>query len=109
MKANGPSLHVVVWKDAWSAGIEVLTIKDASERHKPSIMQTIGWITQSDSEGITIFNERCVDKGEECYRGHSFIPRELVKSETPFKLQTPRKPKHEKTPPAAHLHPDDGI
>jgi hypothetical protein len=84
-------LKVVVWDDAWSAGIEVMTMKEAKERHKASIMQTIGWVVESNDEGITLFNERCMDKGEECYRGHSFIPRVLVKSETPFKLATPRK------------------
>lgn len=94
-----PQLKVVVWKDAWSAGIEVLTIKEAKERHRASIMQTIGWVVESDDEGITIFNERCMDHGEECYRGHSFIPRVLVKSETPFTLKTPRK-KHAKVPPS---------
>lgn len=88
-----PYLAVVVWDDAWSAGIEVLNQKDVEEKHRPSVMQTLGWILKEDDLGISIANERCLDKGDECYRGHTFIVRSLVKSVTPFKLSTPRKPK----------------
>lgn len=91
-------LAVVVWDDAWSAGIEVLTVREVQERHKPSVMQTLGWVLVDDEQGISIANERCADKGEECYRGHTMIPRSLIKSVTPFKLSVPRKV-HEKVRP----------
>lgn len=91
-----PYLGVVVWDDAWSKGIELMTLKDIAENHHPSVMQTLGWVCQDDSKGIWIANERCMDKGDECYRGHTFIPRQLIKSATPFKLTTPRKPRHAK-------------
>jgi hypothetical protein len=90
-KANHPVLKLVVWDDAWSSGIDVLTEKEMLEKHHPSIMQTLGWVVYSDAAGVSIANERCMDKGDECYRGHTFIPRSLIKSETPFKLTTPRR------------------
>lgn len=109
MKAEvHPLLSVVIWDDAWSSGIEILTLKEVEEKHHPSIMQTLGWVLQDDDRGISIANERCMDKGDECYRGHTFIPRSLIKSVTPFKLSpAKRAPRHAKTatppdaPPAA--------
>lgn len=109
MSDKGPLLHVVVWDDAWSAGIELLTLKEIEEKHRPSVMQTLGWMLKSDSTGVWIASERCLDKGEECYRGHTFIPRQLIKSVTPFKLSTPKKVKaHAKAPPDSPASPDNG-
>lgn len=101
-----PFLAVVVWNDAWSAGITVMTTQEIKEKHRPSVMQTLGWVIISDDQGVSLANERCLDQGEECYRGHTFIPSCLVKSVTPFKLTTrKRKPK-----PAAQcaMEPHDG-
>jgi hypothetical protein len=94
-----PFLAVIVWDDAWSAGIEILTAKEVQEKHQPSVMQTLGWVLVDDPAGLSIANERCLDKGDECYRGHTFVPKSLIKSVTPFKLSTPRKSKREKDPP----------
>jgi hypothetical protein len=94
-----PTLAVVVWDDAWCAGIELLTVKEVEEKHHPSVMQTLGWLLKDDPSGVWIANERCMDKGDDTYRGHTFIPRSLIKSVTAFKLSTPRKPRHAKSNP----------
>lgn len=93
-------LSVVVWDDAYSDALASLTIQDAHLSHRPTVMQTIGWLLVSDDAGISIFNERCLDVGEETYRGKTFIPRSLVRSVTPFKLSTPRARKPAKEPPS---------
>lgn len=100
MLVEHPVLAVIVWDDAWSAGIEVLTIKEIEEKHKPSVMQSLGWVIKTDAAGVWISSERCMDKGDECYRGHTFIPRSLIKSVTPFKLAptTKRKPREKVAP-----------
>lgn len=99
MSADHPQLCVVVWDDAWSSGIEVLTVKEIEEKHHPSVMQTLGWVIKSDEKGVSIANERCMDAGDECYRGHTFIPKQLIKSITPFKLASPRRTRRAKKPP----------
>jgi hypothetical protein len=108
MKAEGtPTLAVVVWDDAWSGGNDLITLKEVEEKHRPSVMQTLGWVLRNNDEGIFIANERCLDLGAECYRGSTFIPRLMIKSVTPFKLSTPRKPRHEKVSPDPVAEPAD--
>jgi hypothetical protein len=109
MKAEGhPTLAVVVWDDAWSGGNDLITLKDVEEKHRPSVMQTLGWVLKDDPAGVFVANERCMDLGDECYRGSTFIPRSLIRSVTPFKLQTPRKtrPANEKVPAEPPGSPD---
>jgi hypothetical protein len=98
-KAEGhPTLAVVVWDDAWSGGNDLITLKDVEEKHRPSVMQTLGWVLKEDFTGVFVANERCMDLGDECYRGSTFIPRSLIKSVTPFKLSVPRRKRHEEVP-----------
>lgn len=88
-----PQLHVVVWDDAQTGSIASVSVKDIDTIHRAAVMQTLGWVLRSDEAGISIANERCLDAGDETYRGHTFIPRSLVKSETPFNLTRPRRHK----------------
>lgn len=88
-----PQLAVVVWEDAWADGGDSVTILDAHEKHRATIMQTLGWVLADDEKGVSLFNERCLDKGEETYRSRTFIPRSLIRSNTPMNLTAPRKKK----------------
>lgn len=93
-----PVLAIVIWLDAWAESGDATSVLDVHEKHRATIMQTIGWILQDDDAGISIFNERCLDEGEEVYRSRTFIPRLMVRSTTPVNLSRPRKPR-EKVPP----------
>jgi hypothetical protein len=84
-----PVLVLCVWDDAWGDAHESVTITDADLRHKATVMQTVGWLLRDDEKGVSLFNERCLDQGEESYRGRTFIPRAMVKSVTP--VVKPRK------------------
>lgn len=85
-----PSLCVVVWDDAQSNSVSSVTIKAIDEVHKPAVMQTLGWLLKEDEGGVSVANERCLDQGDETYRGHTFIPRKMIISVTPFTLARPR-------------------
>lgn len=98
MTNEHPQFAVVVWEDAWCDSTEAVTLKDASEKHRPATFQTTGWLLVSDEKGISIANERCLDKGEESYRGRTFIPRPLVRSTTLTNLSPKRKARHAKNP-----------
>lgn len=88
-----PTFAVVVWDDAWGDSTDATTTHHAAERHMPTVMQTVGWVLVDDLKGVSIFNERCLDKGEETYRGRTFIPRAMIRSVTPMNLTRPRKKK----------------
>lgn len=96
-----PTTHlpfvVVVWDDAHSSAVIPVTVKDIGLEHRASVFQTVGWLLQDDTVGVSIANERCLDQGDETYRGHTFIPRSLIRSINHFNLTRPRKPK-EPTP-----------
>lgn len=102
---GAPDYAVVIWDDAWSDAVASTTVKDAKELHRASRFETRGWLLVDDSEGISIFPERCLDNGDEIYRGRTFIPRSLVKAVTIVKLSSPRKPKSEKVPPRSDSPP----
>jgi hypothetical protein len=99
-----PYLAVVTWDDAWSAGIELLTAKDIDEKHKPAVMETLGWVIKEDIAGVWVSSERCLDPGETSFRGHTFIPRSLITTIRPFKLTVPRK-KAVRVPPTPDYPP----
>lgn len=88
-----PQLVIVVWDDAWADGTDSIGEADYDAKHRPTVMQTIGWLLRDDDKGVSVFNERCLDKGEEVYRSRTFIPRAMIKSCTPFSLTKPRKKK----------------
>ena len=85
------------WKDAWADAVEGVTLKDVADKHRPTIMETYGWLLYEDDEGISIAAERCLDRGEDYYRGRSFIPKVLIQSITPVKLTKPRTPRAKKS------------
>lgn len=80
-----------IWEDAWADATDSIGERDHDSKHKSTIMETMGWLLKDDDAGVSIFNERCLDKGEELYRSRTFIPRSLIKSVTNLKLVKPRK------------------
>jgi hypothetical protein len=91
-----PYLAELVWDDAHGSAIDYITLADAHMKHCPIVMQTVGWVLIDDDKGVSIANERCLEDGEECYRGRTFVLRSMVRSLTPF--NKPRKSR--KQPPA---------
>jgi hypothetical protein len=84
----------VVWDDAWGDAHDSATLEDAHMKHRPTVMQTVGWLVIDNEKGVSVFNERCLDQGEESYRGRTFIPRQMLKSITP--VIKPRQPRRKK-------------
>ena len=101
---SGPVLVEVVWDDAYSSGLDNVTVKE--HRHSSTVMQTCGWCLRDDDKGVSVANERCLDDGDESYRGHTFIPRLLIRSVTPIiKTRAKRKvkPNTDEVAKQAHL------
>lgn len=67
-------LIAVIWEDARSSSTDTYSDKDLP--HEPILICTIGWEARSDERGISVVNEYC---GNADYRGHTFVPRALVK------------------------------
>lgn len=89
-----PELVSVVWDDAHASAGEQFTVKSLDDVHKPTKMETTGWLLRDDEVGVTVANERCLDEGDDTYRGRTFVPRALVKEVKPvLKQRKPRKPK----------------
>lgn len=93
-----PAFVVVRWKDAWVDGSEIVGVNDPDPKHKATLMETAGWLLQDTPEGVSLFNERCVDPGSDIYRSRTMIPRELILSVTPFTLTKPRAKRVPKPP-----------
>ena len=89
---------VVRWNDAQSSATKVYTENDPSY-HAPVIMETLGWLMRDDETGVSIMNEVFAEDGTKNYRGHTFVPRALVISVTPYRVPKLRR-LH------AHRHPD---
>lgn len=68
------SLVAVIWEDARSSSTDVYTATDLP--HEPILICTVGWEIRNDERGISVVNEYC---GDLDYRGHTFVPRALVK------------------------------
>jgi hypothetical protein len=86
-----PTLVLIVWEDAHSQGIELVTKDDLA--HRPEVMQTVGWVIKESDNGKSIASERCSDAGVDYYRGHTFIPKSLIRSVTPLNVSRPRRKK----------------
>lgn len=95
---SSPAFVSCIWADVWADAVESVTLKDAADKHRPMMMETYGWLLYEDSEGISIAAERCLDKGDESYRGRSFILKVLIKTITPVQLTKPRQRRAKKTP-----------
>lgn len=82
---------VVVWDDAHGDAQKVVGEDDLP--HKPVVMKTIGWLLKDDEVGVSVANEEFQEDGKDYFRGHSFIPRKMIRSVTPFNLSKRRKHK----------------
>lgn len=89
-----PSFVTCIWKDAWVEAEAGVSLKDAVDKHRPTIMETRGWLLYEDVEGISIAAERCLDANEDYYRGRSYIPKVLIQDLYPLKIIKPRGQKH---------------
>lgn len=87
----------VIWDDAHADASESLTRDDVLLKHRAAVFQTVGWLLREDEKGISVANERCMDEGDEVYRGRTFVPKSLIRSIVP--LIKPRKPKKVDKPP----------
>lgn len=95
-----PPYIICIWDDCWGDSTTGVTLKDVDDTHKPTQMETRGWLLKEDDKGISIAAERCLDPGQETYyRGRSFILKANIKSTTAVKLSRPRRPKPEPIPP----------
>ena len=68
----------VWWNDPQGSSTDVINSANLQAKHKPILMETMGWIIRDDEAGISICNERYQENGEWQYRGHTFIIRSLV-------------------------------
>lgn len=91
MQANAPTLVLVAWDDAHADASEALSLEDMAVKHRAAVFQTVGWLIIEDEKGVSVANERCLDAGDEVYRGRTFIPKSLIRSVTPV-LKPRRKP-----------------
>lgn len=92
-----PDLVLVVWDDAHADASEALSLDDVAVKHRAATFQTVGWLLRNDELGVSVANERCLDQGDEVYRGRTFVPKSLVRSITP--VVKPRKKRSNLNPP----------
>lgn len=85
-KPKVPPFVSVVWKDAWKSVDIEITLKNVQDFHKPALMETRGYLLMHDEVGITLANERCLDKDDEAFRAPSFIPAAMVVSVSRVRL-----------------------
>ncbi len=77
---------LVRWEDAHGSGDD---LSEQSLKHRPMIFRSPGWCFRSDEVGVSLAVEWC--ESDDTYRGHTFIPRKLVISESPFAKPRKRK------------------
>ena len=90
---NKPPFVILVWNDANSSSVEVITEENVMQYHVPETMNTVGWLLRDDEIGVSVANETYYETGKPRWRGHTFVPRALVLDVIPVKLTTPRKKK----------------
>jgi hypothetical protein len=89
------SFSIVRWNDA-HATLDQLDDNDIKRGHRPHIIETYGYIVQSDEVGVSIAGEWLppADGDEyEAYRAVTFVPRGMVVTEGPIQGRKPRKAK----------------
>lgn len=94
-ESEKPDLYILVWEDAWKESTAEITLLDVKDKHKPSTINTVGWLLLSDEKGVSIANE---DTGDGVYRGGTFVPSGMIKSLKKYKAPRNRrtiKPKPE--------------
>lgn len=90
------------WVDANTGNDDAVTDDTIDNYHKPTIVNTLGWIMKDDEAGITLVNEYY----DQTFRGRTFIPRICVVTVTDFKLTKPPKDRAKKAP-ATNTTPSD--
>lgn len=70
-------LVCVTWNDAAGTATRIF---DAHRDHAPTVMHTVGWLLKQDRAGVSVACERWMEDGQWAYRGHTFIPRQIVVS-----------------------------
>lgn len=86
-------IAIVVWDDAHGSATKDVTEKQLP--HEPVKMTTMGWLLREDATGVSLANELFVEEGVNWYRGHTFIPKAMVRSVQKFALTKTRKRKNE--------------
>ncbi len=81
-----PPFVKVIWLDAWVDSDNPVSIEDIKLHHKPTVVETLGWLLLQDEEGLSIASERY----EGFFRGRGFIPAGMLKSVTPYQLTLPK-------------------
>lgn len=84
MANDVPKLPLVlaIWKDANTGNDDVVTLENVTTYHKPTLVNTLGWLVHEDEEGLTIVNEFYDD----AFRGRTFIYRPMLVKLIQFKL-----------------------
>ena len=97
-----PKLMVLTWNDAWCDATAEVSLKDVHPTHKPTVIETVGWILLNDEMGVSIANEKT---GPDTYRGRTFVLPGMVISIKPYR--NPRKPRKPSIPqsPATEAQP----
>jgi hypothetical protein len=57
------------------------------------LIQTIGWLLQDDSTGVSLANEQSTEDGQQTWRGRTFVPRGMVQSVVPFTAEKAKRAK----------------
>ena len=78
-------LVIVEWLDAvdWESPV---SLEEASSRHRPELVISVGWLLKDDEVGVLLADEYY----DEMYRRMEFIPRVNIRSVTHYKLVRPR-------------------
>lgn len=75
---------IVEWDDAQGSATKAFTIGEVP--HQAIVMHTLGWLVKDDMKGVSIATEAYLEDGLTYYRGHTFVPRGMVRQITPYKL-----------------------
>lgn len=81
----------ILWDDAWMDNDNFATVHGIELTHKPMVVKTRGWLLVDDAAGVSVANEESKTEDGTVFRGRTFIPRQMIKSVTPYKLVKPRK------------------
>ena len=92
-KISGPPFCIVLWDDAWGAKVDEVSLELAHEAHRPTPMETAGWLIHEDEKGVSVCNERYSELKKD-YRGRTFIPASMIIEIQFINLTKPRK-RHE--------------
>lgn len=82
--AEARPVAIVVWNDAH--GSSNVDVTERELPHEPKVMTTMGWLLRDDEKGVSIASEKSAEDGVVYYRGHTFVPRGMVRSVTMFNL-----------------------